>query len=63
MTGVELAKKIIEIKPDIPMIICTGFSEKISEQKANTMGIRGYTMKPVIKRELAKKIKEVLYQN
>jgi PAS domain S-box-containing protein len=63
MTGVELAKKITEIKPDIPMIICTGFSEKISEQKANTMGIRGYAMKPVIKRELAKKIKEVLYQN
>ncbi|MGD9246060.1 MAG: PAS domain S-box protein [Desulfobacterales bacterium] len=62
MTGVELAKKIIEIKPDIPIIICTGFSEKISEHTANTMGIRGYVMKPVIKSELAKKIKEVLDQ-
>jgi PAS domain S-box-containing protein len=62
MTGVELAKKIIEIRPDIPMIICTGFSEKISKHKAITMGIRGYVMKPVIKRELAKKIREVLDQ-
>jgi CheY-like chemotaxis protein len=60
MTGVELAKKIIEIRPDIPMIICTGFSEKISENKAITMGIRGYVMKPVVKSELAKKIREVL---
>jgi PAS domain S-box-containing protein len=63
MTGVELAKKIIEIRPDIPMIICTGFSEKISEHKAITMGIRGYVMKPVVKRELAKKIREVLDQS
>ncbi len=62
MTGVELAKKIIEIRPDIPMIICTGFSEKISENKAITMGIRGYVMKPVVKSELAKKIREVLDQ-
>ena len=62
MTGVEFAKKIIEIRPDIPMIICTGFSEQISEHKAITMGIRGYVMKPVVKRELAKKIREVLDQ-
>jgi CheY-like chemotaxis protein/anti-sigma regulatory factor (Ser/Thr protein kinase) len=63
MTGVELAKKIIEIRPDIPMIICTGFSEKISGLKASTMGIRGYVMKPVVKSELAKKIREVLDQS
>ena len=63
MTGVELAKKIIEIRPDFPMIICTGFSEKISEHKAKTMGVRGYVMKPVVKRELAKKIREVLDQS
>jgi len=63
MTGVELAKKIIEIRPDIPMIICTGFSEKISEHKAIAMGIRGYVMKPAVKRELAKKIRKVLDQS
>jgi CheY-like chemotaxis protein len=60
MTGVQLAKKLLEIRPDIPIIICTGFSEKISEDKAKAMGIRGYVMKPVVKSELAKKIREVL---
>jgi CheY-like chemotaxis protein len=60
MTGVQLTQKLIEIRSDIPVIICTGFSEKISEHKASTMGIRGYVMKPVIRSELAKKIREVL---
>jgi len=60
MTGVELARKLMEIRPDIPIIICTGFSEKISADKAKAMGIRGFVMKPVAKSEIAKKIREVL---
>ncbi len=60
MTGVQLAKKLFNIRPDIPILICTGFSEKISEHKAKAMGIRGYVMKPVVKSELAKKIREVI---
>jgi CheY-like chemotaxis protein len=60
MTGVHLAKNLIEIRSDIPVIICTGFSEKISADKATAMGIRGYVMKPVVRRELAKKIREVM---
>ena len=60
MTGVHLTQKLIEIRSDIPVIICTGFSEKISEHKASAMGIRGYVMKPVVKSALAKKIREVL---
>jgi PAS domain S-box-containing protein len=60
MTGLHLTQKLIEITPDIPVIICTGFSEKISENKAKAMGIRGYVMKPVVRSELAKKIREVL---
>ncbi|MBW2088022.1 MAG: PAS domain S-box protein [Deltaproteobacteria bacterium] len=63
MTGIDLARKLMEIRSDIPIIICTGFSEKISRLKANSMGIRGYVMKPVVKSELAKKIREVLDQN
>jgi CheY-like chemotaxis protein len=59
MTGVHLAKNLIEIRSDIPVIICTGFSEKISADKATAMGIRGYVMKPVVRSELAKKIREV----
>jgi PAS domain S-box-containing protein len=63
MTGIELARKLMEIRSDIPIIICTGFSEKISSDKATAMGIRGYVMKPVVKSELAKRIREVLDQS
>jgi CheY-like chemotaxis protein len=63
MTGLELAKKLMEIRPDIPIIICTGFSEKISEHKAKTVGIRGYVMKPVVRTELAGKIRQALDQS
>ena len=60
MTGIQLSQKLLEIRPDIPIIICTGFSEKINEEKAKAIGIQGYAMKPVVKSELAKKIRAVL---
>jgi len=60
MTGVDLAKEIIKIKPDIPIILCTGFSEAIDENKAKAMGIRKYIMKPIVMREMAKIIREAL---
>jgi CheY-like chemotaxis protein len=62
MTGVQLSKKILEIKPDMPIIICTGFSTGIDNEKAAASGIRGYVMKPVVMNELAKKIREILDQ-
>jgi len=55
-----LAKEIIKIKPDIPIILCTGFSEAIDENKAKAMGIRKYIMKPIVMREMAKIIREAL---
>ncbi len=60
MTGVQLSQKLLEIRSDIPIIICTGFSTKIDDAKATAAGIRGYVMKPIIMREIAKKIREVL---
>jgi len=62
MTGVQLALKLLEIRPDIPIIICTGFSTKIDHPKAKEFGIRGFVMKPVVMSELGKKIREVLDQ-
>ena len=62
MTGVQLSQKLLEIRPDIPIIICTGFSAKIDNAKAKEFGIRGFVMKPVVMSELAKKIREVLDQ-
>jgi len=59
-TGVELAKKIFAIRPDIPIILCTGFSHLIDAESAKAAGIQGYIMKPLTNREIAKTIRNVL---
>nr|WP_320190704.1 response regulator [uncultured Desulfobacter sp.] len=60
MTGDILAKKLNEIRQDIPVIICTGFSEKINQEKALPLGINGLLMKPIARAELAKTVRRVL---
>ncbi len=60
MTGVQLAREIKAVRADIPVIICSGFSDQINEGTSKELGIQGYIMKPVIKKEIAKIIKEVL---
>ncbi len=59
MTGVELAPRLREIRSDIPIIMCTGFSETIDEDKAKNMGILAYIMKPFLIDEIAKTIRKV----
>ncbi len=60
MTGDRLARKLLDIKPEIPIILCTGFNEAITEEKALSMGIQKFVMKPVVKNELASTIRAVL---
>ena len=60
MTGVALAEELLRIRPDIPIIICTGHSPFIDEGKAKIMGIAAYVMKPVTIRKIAKIIRQVL---
>jgi signal transduction histidine kinase len=60
LTGAQLAAKILEIAPSTPVVLCTGFSEVITEKKAKHIGIRQFVMKPVVTRELAATIREVL---
>lgn len=60
MTGDVLAKKLNEIRSDIPVIICTGFSEKMNQGKAVSIGIKGFLMKPVVRSEMAKTVRKVL---
>ncbi|MBW2004689.1 MAG: PAS domain S-box protein [Deltaproteobacteria bacterium] len=60
MTGDELAKELMTIRPDIPIILCTGFSEHMNEEKAKAIGIRKFVMKPFIMREMAEAIRQVL---
>jgi signal transduction histidine kinase len=60
MTGDELARELMVIRSDLPIIICTGFSGKISEEKAKAMGIRKLVMKPIVMSEMAKAVREAL---
>jgi CheY-like chemotaxis protein len=60
MTGVRLAEEILRIRPDIPVVLCTGFSEMVTRESARTLGIREYVMKPVIKSEMARTVRRAL---
>jgi CheY-like chemotaxis protein len=60
LNGIQLAKGLIAVNLDIPIIICTGFSERINKGNAFDMGIKGLLMKPVTMRDLAYKVREVL---
>jgi CheY-like chemotaxis protein len=51
------------IKPDVPIILCTGFSERIDEEKAASLGIKGFLMKPIVVSEFARKVRKVLDEN
>lgn len=60
MTGIELAPRLLEIRADIPIILCTGFSDIANEKTAKAMGIREFVMKPVVREEIARTIRKVL---
>ncbi|MFO8240686.1 MAG: PAS domain S-box protein, partial [Dissulfuribacterales bacterium] len=60
MTGDKLALRVKEIGPDIPVILCTGFSEKIKDQQRKDLGIEGFLMKPVTKKDMAEAVRNVL---
>jgi CheY-like chemotaxis protein len=60
MTGAQLAKKIFEISPEMPVILCSGHSELINREKALAMGIKEYLEKPVSQELMLRKIRTVL---
>jgi PAS domain S-box-containing protein len=60
MTGLELAKKLMEVRLDIPVILCTGFSEVILKEKNKAVNIRKILMKPIVAHDLAVTIRKVL---
>ncbi|HCC54887.1 MAG TPA: hypothetical protein DEQ20_08200 [Desulfobulbaceae bacterium] len=62
LTGADLAQRILAIKPELPIIICTGFSEILNEEQAVALGIRRLLMKPVLRHELATVLRQVLDQ-
>ena len=60
MTGSDLARRMLQIRPHLPIILCTGYSNIISENQAMTMGIQGFAMKPLAKKDIAVLIRQVL---
>ena len=60
MTGPELAKKILSIRSDMPIVLSTGFSHQVDAETAKQAGIKAFVMKPLVKREIAKTIRDVL---
>jgi len=60
ITGTQLAEKLISIRSDIPIILCSGFPENVSPDQLESMGIREFIAKPVTRQEIAKTIQRVL---
>jgi CheY-like chemotaxis protein len=60
MTGIDLAKEILAIRANLPIIMCTGFSHLVNADKATAVGIKAFAMKPLTKREIARTIRQVL---
>ena len=58
--GNRLAISLLKIRPDIPVILCTGFSKGMTESQARKIGIRAFVQKPVVNRDLAVTVRQVL---
>ncbi len=60
MTGLELAQNVFSIKSQTSIILCTGYSELITKEKAFALGIKAFLFKPVLRKDLSKTIRKVL---
>ena len=60
MSGDMFAAELMKVRPDIPVILCTGYSKKISEETATKNGIKAFACKPISRADLAKTVRNVL---
>jgi len=60
MTGIDLARRMLQIRPDIPIILCTGYSNLVSEESAKVVGIREFALKPLTKSSIAQLVEKIL---
>lgn len=63
MTGVDLARRMLQIRPQLPIILCTGFSSNISEEMVRFIGIQGFALKPLAQKDISTLIRKVLNEN
>lgn len=60
MTGLELAERMLQIRSDLPIILCTGYSTQVSEERAKSSGIKGFALKPLTRKEISSLVRKVL---
>jgi PAS domain S-box-containing protein len=60
MTGDVLAKELMNVRPNLPVIICTGYSQTIDQERAKQIGIKAFVMKPILINEIAAAVRKVL---
>ena len=60
LTGEKLAGELMKIRADVPVILCTGFSEQITEERAKGLGIREFILKPLLMNKLAGTVRRVM---
>jgi PAS domain S-box-containing protein len=63
MTGKQFAKNLKIVRSDIPVIICTGYSDTLDQERAASIGVNGFLLKPVVKSELLKMVRKVLNES
>ena len=60
MTGITLAKSLLKVRPDLPIVLCTGYSDAVSQASAKTAGVREFLMKPIARQDLAEAVRRAL---
>ena len=60
MTGAELAQAIMRLKPDLPVILCTGYSDTVTAEQAKAIGVKAFLMKPLVLQDFASTVRQVL---
>jgi len=60
MTGLELAEKVLSVRPEMPIILMTGYSAQIDEQLAMKSGVKGFLKKPMTQEIMMEKVNQLL---
>jgi two-component system, cell cycle sensor histidine kinase and response regulator CckA len=60
MSGLELAEKILQIRPGLPVVLCTGFGVSMNEELTARRGVRNIIFKPILRRDLATAVRNAL---
>ncbi len=60
MAGDRLVQELMKIRPDVPIILCTGHSERIDENGAKAIGVKAFVFKPLVRKDLVTTVRKVL---